>query len=279
MELRYGTAGSPLPRLSPHVPRFDRAIKTSGVIIGIPCYGGNLHYACHAGVVDLIEKAREAAIPLGFHLVGNESLVQRARNGIVAQFLATSADRLIFIDADIGFSGDQVLRLLAHDRPVMAGIYRKKNLHRVDYAVNWMTDAEGAVPRDPATGAIRARDVGTGFLAIKREVFEAMARAFPHIRYRTPHEDRGMPTEAHAFFDCWIDPATGEYLSEDYAFCRRWLAMGGEVWVDPGIILDHHGMLPLTADPMEHLGAPPPRTPARKPARAPARKPAAKGRR
>jgi hypothetical protein len=245
------------PRLSPHVPRFQRDITTTGVMLGVPCYGGLIHDACVQGLAETRVRLDAMGIPCGTITIRNESLVQRARNGIARLFLNSPADRLVFIDADIGFTADQVIRLLAHDRPLVGGLYRKKTLGRVDFAVNFRADADGAVERDPATGAIRALDVGTGFLAIKRAVFEAMAVAMPEIAYRVPHGDEAMGAkEMHAFFDCAICPDSRQYLSEDYLFCRRWAALGGEVWADPGLILEHFGTLCLTADPMEHLGMP-----------------------
>jgi hypothetical protein len=244
-------------RLSPHVPRFEAPIRTSGVLFGVPCYGGTMHDACAHGLMET--RSRFEKLGLGFNIVTirNESLVQRARHHIVAQFLASSCDRLVFIDADIGFTADQVLRLLAHDRDVIGGMYRKKSAETEEYAANFSPDAAGAVPLDEATGALQALHVATGFLAIKRGVFERMANAYPHLLHRLHNVKPGGPTHAHAFFDCFIDPTTLDYYSEDYAFCMRWRAIGGEVWADPGLVLDHWGTLNLRGDPMAHLLAEP----------------------
>lgn len=247
-----------LPRLSPHVPRFERAIETKGVLFGIPCYGGQLQAATYHGLRETEAKFREIGIPFNVMTITNESLVQRARNGIAATFLASSCDRLVFIDADIGFTADQVLRLLAHDVDVVGGMYRKKNPQRVDFAANLVVNLDGTVPCATETGALRARHAATGFLAIKRRVFEVMRDALPHLRYRQPAGAAMADAEfAWSFFDCLTDPVTLDYLSEDYAFCHRWQALGGEVWVDPGLILEHHGTVALSADPMAWLLATP----------------------
>jgi len=241
-------------RLSPHAPRFEGDITTKGVMFGIPCYGGAMVDACQHGLQDT--KAALDSLGIGYNevTIRNESLVQRARNSIVAHFLASTADRLFFIDSDIGFSADQVLRLLSHDRDVIAGLYRKKRLDQVEFAVN-MLPGETAM-RDPETGAVQCAAVATGFLCIKRNVIESMVQAFPHLHYHMPDGD-GTPgnwrSHTYALFDCWIDPITRAYLREDYAFCSRWRAMGGEVWCDPGLILEHYGMLALSADPMDGL--------------------------
>lgn len=242
------------PRLSPRVPRFARTIETKGVLFGIPCYGGMVSDATLHGLLETRARFAEFGLPWNIMTLRNESLIQRARNHIVAHFLASDCDRLVFIDADIGFTADQVLRLLAHDRDLIAGMYRKKRLDAVEFAVNLLPGA--TVRPDPETGAIPAAAVATGFMAIKRGVLERMAQAFPQSRYRlNPGDGRPGAWREHTFalFDCWIDPASGAYLSEDYAFCHRWRALGGEVWADPGLILEHFGALSLSADPMDGL--------------------------
>lgn len=240
-------------RLSPHVPRFEADIATKGVLFAIPCYGGLMHDACVHGLLDTREAFFRLGLPFNIVTIRNESLIQRARNGIVARFLASGCDRLFFIDSDIGFTADQVLRILAHDRDIMGGLYRKKNAGAVDFAVNFLPSDDGSTRRDPATGAIEVRHLATGFLCIKRQPLEAMVEAYPHLRYRFGKAEPGAPEFGHGLFDCYTDPVTLEALSEDYAFSMRWRALGGELWADPGIVLEHYGTLSLAADPMTHL--------------------------
>jgi hypothetical protein len=244
-------------RLSPHVPRVARDNQTKGVLFGIPCYGGQIFDACVQGLLDTKEKFLQLGIGFNLITLRNESLIPRGRNGIVAHFLASHCDRLVFIDADIGFTADQVLRLLAHDRDVIGGLYRKKTPGAVDFAVNWLPSPDGKAARDAETGAIEARHVPTGFLCIKRHVIETMAEAYPHLRYRATAGERvggKLPEFGIGIFDCYTDPVTLEAYSEDWAFCMRWRALGGQVWADPGIILEHYGTMCLSADPMAHLG-------------------------
>ncbi len=243
-------------RLSPDAPLFERDITTKGVMFGLPCFGGQVFESCLHGLLESRMEFHRLGIPWNIVTIRNESLVQRARNSIVAHFLASNCDRLFFIDADIGFSAGQVLRLLSHDRDVIAGLYRKKSLDRVEFAVNLLPNEAGSARRDPETGAVQVAAVATGFLCIKRHVIERMVEAMPETRYAMREGD-GAPGDwrdhTHALFDCKIDPATGGYLSEDYLFCHRWRALGGEVWCDPGLVLEHHGALCLSADPMAGL--------------------------
>ena len=85
-------------------------------------------------------------------------------------------------------------------------------------------------------------DAGTGFMMIKRQVIDKMVKQYPETRYTNDlNTDPSLNPYFYALFDTMIDPNTKRYLSEDYTFCRRWQQMGGEIWMDPSINLDHYG--------------------------------------
>ena len=54
------------------------------------------------------------------------------------------------------------------------------------------------------------------------------------------HQNRDLEKYV-AVFDCMIDPDSRRYLSEDYAFCRRWQQMGGKIYADCMTVLGHVG--------------------------------------
>jgi hypothetical protein len=92
-----------------------------------------------------------------------------------------------------------------------------------------------------ADGFVEVAEAPTGFMCIKRDVFRQMMEKYPELNY-VPD---GPPNpQAHLywlFFDCMVDPDSGRYLSEDYAFCRRWRDIGGKIWVDLNCKLMHLG--------------------------------------
>lgn len=93
-------------------------------------------------------------------------------------------------------------------------------------------------------GFATATYAGTGFQLIKRNVFERMIHAYPELKYRAIHaQDSAAPSpdNRYALFDPLIDAESGTYLSEDYAFCQRWRAIGGEIWLDLESRLTHVG--------------------------------------
>lgn len=231
------------PWIAEAAPVFRSAIESTGLMVGMPCYGGMVTAAAMRGVLDTQRACLALCLPLAVATLTNESLITRGRNTLAAIFLKSSASHLLFLDSDIGFGADAVLRLLGHGRPLIGGLYRSKRLSGAEWVATF-PQGDGAVRRDPATGAVEAASIGTGFLLLHRHVLERMAEAHPE----TLHQTEEGP--AHAFFETGITPGGGPYLSEDYLFCARWRALGGEVWCDPAIRLEHHGQVALSGDPM-----------------------------
>ncbi|NKC33493.1 HK97 family phage prohead protease [Falsiroseomonas selenitidurans] len=239
-------------------PPIAADLSLGGLMVGMPAYGGVvLDNALH-GMLDLQMACHQRGIPFGYITVRNESLVQRARNRCVAEFLAQPGySHLLFVDADVGFTADAVFRLLAHDVPLIGGLYRRKTLTASDWC--WNRLAPDQEKRNPATGAISCAAVGTGFLLIRRDVINRMIRAtltrrkkggplVSPLRYLAgPGEPGAWREHTYALFDCWIDE-TGNYLSEDFAFCRRWRDLGGDVWADPAVQLSHSGTATFEGD-------------------------------
>lgn len=254
-------AAAPKERVTAEVSRWIAATAPSfvsnatvrGVMFGVPCFGGMLATATLNGLLSTQRAFLAAGIRFDCATTANESLVTRARNSIVAHFLASDCSHLFFVDADIGFGADAVLRLLAHDRPVIGGLYRQKRANAVEWAVDWGPKEHGAAVRDPRTGAVRVAALGAGFLCITRDALEHMVRSFPETRYFPRGSAPSAPweTHCHALFDTGIDPETQTYVGEDYMFCARWRSAGGEVWCDPAILLEHHGQACFAGDPTQ----------------------------
>ena len=104
-----------------------------------------------------------------------------------------------------------------------------------------------------ADGFVEVAEAPTGFMCIKRDVFTRMMAKYPELKY-TPDGPPNPQAHLHwLFFDCMVDPDSGRYLSEDYAFCRRWIDIGGKVWVDLQSKLLHLGQHNFGGDLAESL--------------------------
>jgi FkbM family methyltransferase len=165
-----------------------------------------------------------------------DSLVSRARNRLTADFIETNCSDLLFIDSDLIFSPDHVARIFSHDVDVVGGFYAKKAPGDAEWVLNGIANAP-----DRDDGLMAVRYVGTGFMRVRRSVISAMIEKYGEdIHY--PCDTTGRiehdlwPVGVHKFAD-----GTRRYLSEDWAFCQRWLDMGGEVYADRQCVLKHIG--------------------------------------
>lgn len=227
------------------------------IIIATPCFGGMLSQNYVLSIMRLMSSVGNQ-LELSLMLLGNDALITRSRATLVGKFLDNpQATHLMFIDNDISFEPEQFARLFRAGKDFAAALYPIKEFdwERVpqrqaqgesiasaglNYVGTLCSEPELVIEGDFAT----ARYAGTGFQLIRREVFERMMLAYPELKYRKIHaQDAEAPTERnlYAFFDPLIDPQTGEYLSEDYAFCKRWRDIGGEIWIDLQSRLRHVG--------------------------------------
>lgn len=225
------------------------------LMVATPCYGGVClqHYA--ESIMKLQRTCAMNKIHMLLDTTENESLVHRARNIAVARFYQkTDCTHFMFIDADIHFDPESVIRLIKSDHDVAVAPYPKKTI-MWDQAEQAIKDGD---TRDPnkivsslvlnfkysntpvVNGFAEVLDGPTGFMLIKRSVFTHMFEAYPELLCANDHQNRDMDTY-YAVFDCMIDPDNKRYLSEDYAFCRRWQRMGGKIYADISTTLGHVG--------------------------------------
>lgn len=210
-------------------------LKTTKVHICMPCYGGNLTESTFMSFIKWSNTARQLGIDWTMETMTNESLITRARNTLTAKFLATEGStHIMFIDADIGWEPWHLLVMLNRDVDVIGGLYPMKSLP-IKWCVNGFEGAE-----EGADGLQEVSKTGTGFLLIKRHVFEKLNK---HPAVKPFANDIGLPKELDAHMKTYFDTGVREnrYYSEDWAFCENWRDIGGRVWVDKRVLLRHSG--------------------------------------
>lgn len=178
-----------------------------------------------------------------------DSLVDRGRDRAAAALLESDCTHLLFIDADIEFEPKAIARLLAMDKDFVVGAYRKKN-ERNEFAISFLPDAATNLEECPETGVVKIARAGTGFMMLKRTVFEQLAEAMPELAYKD-YSEIAEPRPMTAFFEHIV--REGRRWSEDYTFCERWRAIGGDIWLDPYIKLGHWGPNPWRGSILEHI--------------------------
>jgi len=240
----------------------------------LPCYDQQVTEPFFMSMMRMGMAFKDIGLNFSVSTIG-DSLISRARNQLVAKFLANPQyTHLIFIDVDLSFIPDDIIKLLWHDEEIVTGAYPIKdiNWNRVVTLAKEGEKAENLLRRstrfvvNPAkgggeknvlkvkNGALAIYDAGTGFMCIKREAFLKLIEAYPELKY---NDDTGSlegeeRDYSYALFNSYVDD-DGRFLSEDYGFCRYWQKIGGEVWVDPSIELTHLGRLKYTGRLLEYI--------------------------
>jgi len=244
-------------------------LRQKHIFLATPCYGGQIGEPYFRSMMKFAILCNKYGIQYTISTLANESLITRGRNTLTSFFMENSAaTHLFFIDADIEFNPEDILRMVAYDKPIVVGAYPKKAVnwgsiieaarrdpdetadtiegHSSNYVVNFefMKDKDGN--RTPQVqivdNLVKLKDAGTGFMCIKKEVVQQMFEKYPETKYANDiNVDMKFEPFMYALFDCIIDPESRRYLSEDYTFCRRWQDMGGDVWLDPRTALNHVG--------------------------------------
>ncbi len=187
----------------------------------------------------------------------NESLITKTRNLLTHSFLNSDCTHLLFIDSDIGFDADQLIRFMKTDKPVLCGVYPKKNLdwnkvtnavrsgippnnllrHSLEYlflqSPNAFVDDDGLVEIDAS---------GTGMMMISREVFEKLSDSVDSFRLESKLDNVSHDGEyIKEFFKSTIDKETAVYLHEDFTFCKMCKSIGEKIYAATWMSLSHSG--------------------------------------
>ena len=245
-----------------------------------PCFGD----ICHTGYVSSLLKTVNTLNSLKIeHIIEfcrNDSLVTRARNNLIARAMSDpDITHFMFIDNDIQWGAEEIIKLLCHDKNVIGGVYPIKkykwdkilqkdsitgeynSISKIQQRKN-KSELTNAISDDNyimhnlvdynlnyldkqihvKNNTIKVKHIATGFMLIKRHVIEYMIKAFPSTKYT---DDVNFLTSdenkyAYALFDCSVE--NGTYCSEDWVVCNRWRNMGGNIFVDVTITLTHTGI-------------------------------------
>lgn len=230
-------------------------VDEKNVFIATPMYGGMCTAPYTVGMIDTLDVLRSKGFTVSYSFLANESLITRGRNELVHRFLSTSnAKYFLFIDADIGFKGKDVLRLIESGKEFICGAYPKKivdwsRINNVakfgatdlqNYAASYVINMEDGQPLNG--GIVEVKHAGTGFMMLHRSVFEKMLPYVKEYRVSTiKNPDGTLPNKVKEFFALDIVGEDDYFLSEDYFFCNLWKKIGGKVYVDLDISLSHFG--------------------------------------
>lgn len=245
-----------------------------------PCYGSMCYINYVICLMNTINAFKSLNIDVHIEFCKNDSLVTRARNNLIARAMFDlKMTHVLFIDSDISWDPVSILKLLIHDKHVVGGVYPLKhynwdklikdplNPYKSDIVPSWLkTKNESQLKNiiDDETiiqnkilnyninyldnyltidnNLAKVKHTATGFMMIQRSVLENMMKAFPSTKYVDDvHFLREEENKfAYALFDCGVED--NHYYSEDWLFCHRWQKMGGDIFIDVSINLNHTGV-------------------------------------
>lgn len=232
----------------------------SKLFISTPMYGGMCTGFYTQSIIQLNNLLKNLNVECVVSFMMNESLITRARNALAHNFLKTDCSHLMFIDADIRFNPADIPPMIEADKDIICGVYPKKEInwhgvkaalergvsvdelkhHTGSFVVN-LVEYSGSVTV-PINQPVEIWNGGTGFMLIKREVFEQLADKVPsYINDVTDLSGSIKQDEIKEYFATSIEDGTRRLLSEDYHFCNVWRKAGGKVWAAPWAQLSHIG--------------------------------------
>lgn len=238
-------------------------IQSWNVFFAIPCYDSHVTEPFMMSMLQTLLYFKDIGLKYSVCTI-SDSLINRARNNLVAKFMGNdSFTHLMFIDADIQFDRESILKMLWHDKDIITAAYPIKEINwdRVKagadsglepsklmefatrYVVHLTAPGANEVNVDD-NGSLECYEAGTGFMLIKRGAFDKMFKKYKKLKYKDDTGSLiGKELECgYALFNSYVDD-TGRFLSEDYGFCRYWQNTGGKIWVDPSINLTHFGRI------------------------------------
>lgn len=243
-------------------------LRNNKLFVATPMYGGMCAGMYTKSTADLSALCTQYGIPVQFYYLFNESLITRARNYCVDEFMRSDAEHLMFIDSDIGFNPQDVIALMAlqaqdEKYDIIGGPYPKKCISwekiklAVDkgiadndpnvldkYVGDFVFNPKGGAQSIPINEPVEVLEIGTGFMMIHKRALKKFVESYPQYLYtpdhvRTEHFDGTR--QITMFFQAEVDPKSNRYLSEDYWFCQKSQDIGLRTWFCPWMKMQHVG--------------------------------------
>lgn len=204
-------------------------MKTS-VFIGIPCYD-DMKTATAGSLFYLGQTL--AANQIGSSLMFAKSpYVGKCRNMLVSSFLKTKGEYLLFIDADVEFDSEAVMKMINSKKKVVCTLYRvKKQDLKVEYPI--LLDSKELLVDE--NDMMKIKSGPAGLMLIHRSIFEILIEKHPELRIKNDKDVIDM----YDFFNSTFKD--GYWYGEDVSFCHMLTKLGIDIYANIGSETVHHG--------------------------------------
>jgi hypothetical protein len=210
----------------------------------LPLLDGKVNDALLVSMMRFVVISKDLGIQFSIDTMKYDSLVSRARNNLVARFMTNPhATHLMFIDSDLVFEAEYIIRMLIARKDVVGAVYPIKDIP-VRYEFDPLENPDGE------TDLISVTDLSTGFLLITKDAIKKMMDAHPELKYNGVGMAKETLPYTYALFDTSLD-VTNNYLTEYQTFSRRWTDLGGKLYADVGLKVDHIGQVAFPGNPNE----------------------------
>ena len=214
-QVKGWTEAKDLPTEAPKIPNFK-------VFVAVPSYDKKFYVNCVSSLINATQVLLKNGIEFSFNFEVGMPWLTMARNNLARSFLESDCTELVFIDADLGFSPEAFRDLIVSNEAIVAGAYPKKQDNPI-FAVLVKMGPDGHPIVE--NGAVEADGLPTGFMKIKRVVFEKIMSAHPELVY----EDINTGKPTYNFFGMFI--RDGKWYGDDYGFCKLWTDLGERLWI------------------------------------------------
>lgn len=229
-------------------------MKKLYIAIATPFYNDSCSYRYTVSLLQTYNLLKENNINFNTLFVGSMTTLV-ARNKLSNFFIENNEfTHLLFIDSDISWDPNDIIKLLKHDKDIVGGIYPKKkynfanyeksqNINNIfEYPLHILDKTLKFETNDNLSEVLHAP---TGFLCIKKNVFEVIKKDIN--TYYDDEESKSF----YNFFYC--DIVNNNYLSEDYNFCHICRKNNIKIYIDFSINLNHEGNTLFEGNPIKHF--------------------------
>lgn len=217
------------------------------ILIGIPAYDSKVYGYTMVSIFNNIKDIENNGHRVTFTLQMKGAYLDLNRNKIVNQFIQGDFTDLFFIDADIAFDHNAMMKLLKHDVQVIGGIYPYREIEDKGYPVDIKLDDKKFPIINREKSLIECDHIPTGFMRIRRDVFDILNEKYPDNQ-----DDKGDTFHFRTGL-LFQDRGDKQYYGEDVYFCKICNEAGIKVYCDPDIGFVHYGLLPKTGRYSEFL--------------------------
>jgi hypothetical protein len=227
------------------------------LFIPIICYNHTCNTNYMLSLINLIFFLNKNNIQTTIYPICFDSLIQRARNAAIAEFMSnTDNTHILFIDADIEFKIDDVVKMINANKPVICAGYPQKwlNINKINaifkrdnMPINPLelctNHSVHLIKEQPISELMKVEYCTTGFLLIERNVIEKLINSYPERKYINDIDGYSSSNKDlfYNLFTVEINKNSLRLESEDYGFSRLWRDINGDIFVLTNISLIHHG--------------------------------------